>query len=217
MNILIGYAQRSGSTLLQHILNEHSQITSYSDANSLLVLPALLSGYHSEKNICVKPSDNYFLLLKDKRFYERFDKFIWIARDPRDSYLSSFEIKFAYFLWLPGRKLHGVDIGILQRWKMIYSQFFQNRKRWHLIRYEDLVSQPEKELQRLFKYLELPYEPVYPFKKKFNILAGGDPKLQKTKTIHNKSVARYRLQMPKLQQKVFKLFLGREMKDLGYG
>jgi hypothetical protein len=182
-----------------------------------MIIPALLSGYNSDKNICVKPSDNYFLLLKDKRFYDKYDKFIWIARDPRDSYLSSFEIKFAYFLWLPGRKLHGVDVGILKRWKMIYSQFFQNRKRWHLIRYEDLVTQPEKELKRLFKYLELPYEPVYPFKNKFNILAGGDPKLQKTSTIHKKSVARYRLQMPKLQQKVFKLFLGREMKDLGYG
>jgi len=217
MKILIGYAQRSGSTLLQHILSEHSQITSYSDVNSLFILPALLSGYQPENNVCIKPSDNYFLLFHDERFYEKFDKFIWIARDPRDSYLSAFEIKFAYFLWLPGKKLHGVDVGILKRWKMIYKQYFMNRKRWHLIRYEDLVNQPDIELQRLFKYLELPYEPVYPFKNRFNILAGGDPKLPKTTTIHNKSVARYRLQMSKLQQMVFKRFLGREMKVLGYG
>jgi hypothetical protein len=217
MKILIGYAQRSGSTLLQHILSEHSQISSYSDVNSLFILPALLSGYEPTKNICVKPSDNYFLLLKDERYYEKFDKFIWIARDPRDSYLSAFEIKFAYFLWLPGRKLHGVDIGILHRWRMIYKQYFQNRKRWHLIRYEDLVTKPEKELRRLFKYLELPYESVFPFKNRFNILAGGDPKLHKTKTIHKRSVARYLMQMPKLQQKVFKRILGWEMKELGYG
>lgn len=215
MNILIGYAQRSGSTLLQHILNEHSQINSYSDVNSLFVLPAILSGYHPETNVCVKPSDNYFLLLKDERFYQNFDKFIWIARDPRDSYLSAFEIKFAYFFWLPGRKLRGIDVGILKRWKMIYQQFFRHRKRWHLIRYEDLVTKPEKVLRKLFKYLELPYEPVYPFQQ-FNLLAGGDPKLPHTSTIHNKSVARFRKQMPKYQQWVFKRLLSREMKELGY-
>ena len=217
MKILIGYHQRSGSTLLQHILNGHSKIRSYSDANSLLVLPVLLSGYTPEENVCVKPMDNFFLW-RPRLLYRRFDKFIWLARDPRDSYLSAFEVGYAYgsSLWLPGKKLHGVDVGLLYRWKRVYKQFFRNRSRWHLVRYEDLVNDPEPVLKGLFEYLELPYEQVYPFKEKFNLAAGGDPKLSKTKTIHKKSVSRHLEGLSRVQQRVFRKFLGKEMRSLGY-
>ena len=216
MKILIGYHQRSGSTLLQHILNGHSKIRSFSDANSLLVLPAILSGYTPPENICVKPMDNFFLF-RPRLLYRRFDKFIWLARDPRDSYLSSLEVGYAYgpSLWLPGKKLHGIDVGLLKRWRLVYRQFFNNRSRWHLVRYEDLVSNPEPVLKDLFNYLEVPYEKVYPFEK-FNFAAGGDPKLTKTKTIHKKSIHRYTSKMSRLQQRVFEKILGKEMRSLGY-
>ncbi|NIV16398.1 MAG: hypothetical protein GWN62_35630, partial [Aliifodinibius sp.] len=183
MKILIGYHQRSGSTLLQHILNGHSQLQSFSDANSFLVLPALLSGYTPESNICVKPMDILYLI-RIRLIYRRFDKFIWLARDPRDSYLSALEVGFAYgsSLWLPGKKLHGIDIGLLKRWKRIYRQYFRKRNRWHLVRYEDMVQNPKMVLKHLFDYLELPFERVYPFEP-FNRAAGGDPKLSKTRTI----------------------------------
>lgn len=216
MKILIGYHQRSGSTLLQHILNAHSEIRSFSDANSFLILPALLSGYTPEGNVCVKPMDNFFLF-RTRLLYRRFDKFIWLARDPRDSYLSSLEVGFAYgsSLWLPGKKLHGVDVGLLKRWKRIYRQYFQRKNRWHLVRYEDLVNDPDPVLKDLFEYLELPYEKVYPFEK-FNWAAGGDPKLKETKTIHKKSVRRYKEGLTRIQQRVFEKFLGKEMRSLGY-
>lgn len=216
MKILIGYHQRSGSTLLQHILNAHSKIRSYSDANSFLILPALLSGYTPEGNICVKPMDNFFLF-RTRLLYRRFDKFIWLARDPRDSYLSALEAGFAYgfSLWLPGKKLHGVDVGLLNRWKRVYRHYFKRENRWHLVRYEDLVRDPAPVLKGVFEYLELPYEKVYPFEQ-FNWAAGGDPKLRKTKTIHKKSVRRYKEGLSRLQQRVFKKFLGKEMRALGY-
>ena len=95
MKILIGYSQRSGSTLLQHILGQHSQIHSYSDGTSLIVLPALMAGCEPKQfSICVKPMD-FFFLLHRREFYQKFDKFVWIARDPRDAYLSAFEVGYA--------------------------------------------------------------------------------------------------------------------------
>ncbi len=89
--ILIGYHQRSGSTLLQHMLNEHSGIRSFSDFSSLFLLPAIVAGYQPKQSICVKPLDTFFLT-KGEVLYRSFNKFIWLARDPRDSYLSALEI-----------------------------------------------------------------------------------------------------------------------------
>jgi len=156
MKILIGYHQRSGSTLLQHILNEHSQIRSFSDVNSLLMLPIILAGYEPQRNVCIKPLDIFFLLGSD-RFYAKFDKYIWLARDPRDSYLSAFEVRFAYNFWFPGKKLRGIDIGLLRRWRLIYRQYFSNSSRWHLVRYEDLFTHPKLVVRNLFRYLGVTY------------------------------------------------------------
>ncbi len=214
MKILIGYHQRSGSTLLQHMLNEHSQIRSFSDHTSLYLLPAILFGYQPKQSMCVKPLDVFFFL-NSEILYRHFDKFIWLARDPRDTYLSAFEIKFAYNFWFPGRKMHGIDVGLLQRWKLVYRQYFRAPERWHLLRYEDLVINPQETLSQLFEYLEVPFENVDQFKR-FNLLAGGDPKMRNTNRVHNKSVQRYRFQMPRKQQRVIGWFLRREMQHLGY-
>jgi hypothetical protein len=179
------------------------------------VLPALLAGYQPRGNICIKPLDVFYAFENDF-LYQRFDKFIWLARDPRDSYLSAFEVRYAYNFWFPGRKLRGVDVGLLRRWRIIHQHYFNNTRRWHLLRYEDLVTKPKEMLQKLFSYLEVPFEDVFPFRKFRLLPAGGDPKIQRTSTIHNKSVARYKDQMSKRQQRVFRRFLGKEMHQLGY-
>ena len=215
MKILIGYHQRSGSTLLQHILNEHSQIRSFSDISSLAVLPAILLGYQPRGNVCIKPLDVFFTY-ESKIFYRRFDKLIWLARDPRDSYLSALEVNFAYNFWLPGPKIRGIDVGLLRRWRLIYRRYFKHPRQWHLLRYEDLVRKPKPALKALFRYLEIPYEKIYPFSE-FQLLPnGGDPKMRGKTTIHKKSIHRYQDEMPLRQQRVFKRFLGNEMRKLGY-
>ncbi len=215
MKILIGYYQRSGSTLLQHILNEHSQIRSYSDISSLFVLPAILFGYQPQGHVCIKPLD-IFYNLRSQSFYRRFDKFLWLARDPRDSYLSALEVNYAYNFWLPGPKVRGIDVGLLRRWRLIYRHYFQHQHDWHLLRYEDLVTTPEPTLRALFDYLELPHEQIYPFSEFQWLPAGGDPKLRDTATIHDHSASRYQVEMPARQQRVFTRFLREEMRQLGY-
>jgi hypothetical protein len=216
-NVLIGYAMRSGSTLLQHLLDQHSQIRSYSDLSSLFVLPSALAGRHANCHRVLKPLDLFYLYVR-KPFYDRFDKFIWIARDPRDAYLSAEEAGpvYSYFLWLPGRRLFGIDAGLLQRWKRTYRHFLRDEKRWHLIKYEDLVQHPGKTLRRLFRYLEVPFEKVYPFKRFTLLSAGGDYKLSQTVDIHARSVGRYHDGLTPKQKSFFRHYLGKEIKHLGY-
>ncbi len=216
-NILIGYAMRSGSTLLQHILNEHSRIQAYSDFNSLFVLPPALAGMRSNLNRVVKPLDLFYVYTRIP-FYERFDKFVWIARDPRDSYLSAEEAGpvYKYLFWLPGERRHDIDLGLLERWKRTYHHYFDDEKRWHLIRYEELVTRPHKILKGLFSYLEVPFEKVYPFRRFHLLRAGGDYKLRNTKDIHSKSVARHRGHLSDAQQSLFHKILGLQIEQLGY-
>lgn len=215
MNILIGYYQRSGSTLLQHLLNEHDKIRSYSDLSSLVMLPALLLGYEPKQHVCIKPLDIVYTI-SFPSLYNHFDKFIWLARDPRDSYLSALEVNYAYNFWFPGRKIRGIDVGLLQRWKLIYQQYFRHPKRWHLIRYEDLVEKPQQTLEALYQYLEVPPLPIREFSQFQWLSQGGDPKLRKTSRIHQKSKHRYEEEMSFRAQKVFLWFLRKEMRQLGY-
>lgn len=201
--------------MLQHILNQHSKIQSFSDVNSLLALPAVLSGIRPKVHWCVKPIDTFFLF-RPYLFYRRFDKFIWLARDPRDAYLSAQEAGYKYFVWSSLRKRNGIDVGFLQRWKRIYRQYFRRPRRWHLIRYEDLVRRPAQVMHGLFSYLGVPFERVYPFEDFNWWAAGGDDKLLQTTTIHSKSMGRYKQQMSRPQLRIFKRLLGREMTALGY-
>jgi hypothetical protein len=180
---------RSGSTLLQHILHQHPNLKSYSDINSLLVLPRLLLGA-SLDDICVKPMD-IFYLGKKIPLRDKFDRFIWISRDPRDSYVSSLEYKWASAFWPKGPKQHGVATGLVRRWQRVYRHYFKNERDWHLVRYEDLARKPETVALALLNYLGLPYANVLAFDR-FKGLGGGDLKLRRERSVHRKSVFRFR-------------------------
>jgi hypothetical protein len=212
--ILIGYSMRSGSTLLQHILDQHSGIQSHSDVSSYAALLRVLLGAPFSKNICVKPMDLLFLRKKIP-FMNKFDKRIWITRDPRDSYLSALESGYAYLFWPQGKKSHDIDVGLLHRWRRVHRHYLDNKDKWHFIRYEDLVDDPDTTLGNLFEYLELEYEELLPFDK-FKFVNGGDWKILKTNTVEKKSLRRYERELTTRQQKVIQSFLHKEMKILGY-
>lgn len=204
---------RSGSTLLQHILHQHPAIRSYSDLNSLLVLPPLICGVPMD-NVCVKPMDLFFLG-RSIAFRKRFDRFVWIARDPRDSYVSSIEYKWASAFCSKGRKVNGISTGLLTRWQRVYRHYFNSPESWHLVRYEDLTTHPEETTARLLDYLGLPQHNILEFDQ-FKGLGGGDMKLRKENSVHRKSVYRFRKALTRDQQQVFADMLAPEMEQLGY-
>jgi len=214
MRILIGYSMRSGSTLLQHILDQHPDVQSYSDLSSLAILPRLLCGFRGPRTICVKPLD-VFYLFNPAPLLQCFDKFVWLARDPRDAYLSTVESRYGYLMWLPGKKNRGVDMGLLNRWKRIYRQYFNTADRWHMVKYEELATDPDKVIEGLLTYLELPAAKLLPFKR-FQWMKGGDMKLRHTHTVQPGSVGRHRLDLTPEQGEVFQAHLGDEMRCLGY-
>ena len=102
MRILIGYSMRSGSTLLQHILDQHSAVRSYSDISSFPALASAWLGLPSKGHCLLKPMDLFYLLPGNK-FFASFDRNVWLVRDPRDSYLSAVESGYAYLFWPLGK------------------------------------------------------------------------------------------------------------------
>jgi hypothetical protein len=213
MKILIGYSMRSGSTLLQHMLNEHSRLRSFSDVSSLPVLMGIACGVRVD-DVCVKPPDLVYLH-GDAGLLRPFDRRIWLARDPRDSYLSSVESNYPYLFWPRGRMVEGIDVGLLHRWKRVYRRYFGGPHRWHLVKYEDLAQRPAETMRALFDYLGLDYEDVLQ-PRPFRWSSGGDTKLAKNPKVHAKSVGRHAGVLSDAQMALFADGLGGEMRALGY-
>lgn len=212
--ILIGYSMRSGSTLLGHVLGQHSLIDSYSDISAFGALARLAMKQAPDRHLCVKPMD-IFYLSRHPGLMQTFDRFIWLTRDPRDSYLSTVESGYAYLLWPPGRRVAGLDTGLLHRWRRITGNYLARPDLWRLVRYEDLASDPQGTLQELFDYLGIPAEELLPFER-FNLRHGGDYKIRQSWTVHASSVERWRSRLNEEQRGVFASVLGPTMKALGY-
>jgi len=145
----------------------------------------------------------------------KFDKLVWLCRDPRDSYLSTIESGYAYRAWPKGKKVRGIDAGLLNRWKRIHKHYFENPTTWHKVRYEDLVSEPTQTLTNLFEFLEIEYEELLPFDK-FDYNNGGDYKICDTNNVQTKSKHRYKRELKANQLKLFDKLIGEEMDILGY-
>lgn len=88
-----------------------------------------------------------------KRIFKLFpdSKFIYIARDYRDNYLSLINVNFE----IPVVPL------VVYRWKFAYKQFRklcrENPDKFYYLKYEDLVTHPEKEYQKICKFLEIEF------------------------------------------------------------
>ncbi|MFX0197790.1 MAG: sulfotransferase [Candidatus Hodarchaeota archaeon] len=189
-------------------------LRSVSDITSFIPLIKILVGLKPNYNICVKPMD--FLYPQNKvNFYKCFDKFLWIARDPRDSYLSAIESGYAYLFWPHGKMIHGIDVGLLIRWRPIYQHCFEHTEIWYLVKYEDLVVNPNHILKEILNYLGLPYESLLPFRQ-FHRIHGGDYKIRGSSTITSHSLYRYKRELTRSQIRVINNYLSNGIRILGY-
>jgi hypothetical protein len=215
MRVLIGYSMRSGSTVLAHVLGGHSRVRAYGDLSSVLAMPGLARP-SEDRTLIVKPPDLVFL---GRRFDPRrfFDRGIWLARDPRDSYLSALDSGYAYLCRRPGPFKQGIDTGFLERWRRVHAHYFECPSRWHLLRYEDLARQPSARLAELQTHLDLPVETLLPFRfRRRDLLNGGDYKVARTRNLRPDGIGRHRRVLTAAQQSVFRHHLGEEMSRLGY-
>ncbi|SFM56668.1 Sulfotransferase family protein [Ectothiorhodospira mobilis] len=214
MRVIIGYSMRSGSTLLSHILGGHSQIRAYSDISSSWALLRNMLGLRHRGTVCIKPLDLIYLQHR-LRPWQGFDRRIWLARDPRDSYLSTVESGYAYLFWRPGRREADIDLGLLARWRRIYRTYLDHPESWYRVHYEDLVQDPDATLSGLLEFLGLPFEKLYPFEP-FDLIHGGDYKITQSNTVRRDSRHRYLQQLTPEQMAIFDRELGAEMQALGY-
>ena len=108
------------------------------------------------KKICFIKEIKLYEIVPHINFFIPSAKFVYMVRDPRDMALS----------WKKSLIHKGGIVEASKQWKMDqqqYLKFFsiENKKETiKLLRYEDLLSNPEEELSKIFSFLKLNYEPV---------------------------------------------------------
>ena len=117
----------------------------------------------SKEDIKLIGDKNPVYALYIKRMHQLYpdSKFIYISRDYRDNYLSLIRVNFEIPL---------VPL-VVFRWKFAYLQFKKLWKRnpdtFYFLRYEDLASNPEEEIKKVYAFLGIEYkQEVFDFYKK---------------------------------------------------
>lgn len=121
-----------------------------------------LGSYVYEKEL--RLNEKQALFVKENHLWRHMDffrsaypeaKYVFFVRDPRDMALS----------WKKSPNLRGCALRAARMWKRDQAETlrFYRDPEWAsdmiLIRYEDLLAQPEAELRRLCRFLDVAYEP----------------------------------------------------------
>ena len=120
----------------------------------------LISKYNKHLFLDATPRNIYYLDYLLKTFPQA--RFIYMLRDPRDNALSQ---KVKYKKYINRNKLEALRLffnyhpyNVAKMWKNSLKNYKKNRNdKVKLVRYEDLTSQPEKELKEVFDFLKVPY------------------------------------------------------------
>jgi len=90
-------------------------------------------------------------------------------------------------------------------------------QRYHEVRYEDLVADPEVTLGELFEVVDEPFDPcVLEFHRQPRDLAGESSAGQVARPIHGGAVGRWRRQLSKEEQGIVEEIAGELLRQLGY-
>ncbi len=133
-----------------------------------------------EKNIFIDKTSRYYLILPELMRIFPDAKFIFIVRNPLAIFSS-------FITSMVGNNIEGLgDVNIrndlLFGYKLLYEGYKTNKKNSIIVRYEDIIKNPEIEIESICKYIGVKFEKtMLDYKAKIGILQG---KLVDTKSIH---------------------------------
>lgn len=197
-SILVTGCQRSGTTILANILTQSPGMTNYGfGRHDELATALILSGYveHTPKGrYCFQTT---YINERYHEYYEHFEvfKMVWVIRNP---YSAIYSLMYnwprpalnAAFMMCAAYQLSGIDKRMYGFWGSRWvspvrqASLLYRAKTLHLldlvekldgdkifvVDYDDLVSDKNKVLQQIYRFVELDYKPEY------------------SKKIHNKSI-----------------------------
>ena len=201
---------RSGTTLVEQIVDAHSQVAGAGELRywmengpyalqNLMNLPQFAQGYsalldrlqpNSARVTDKMPLNLRFLGLISSAFPKA--KVLWVRRDPMDTCFSVFATPFTdppIFSY----NLHNIGY-VFRKYEelMAHWQSVLPVGSFHEVRYEDLVSDPETTTRSIFEYLELPFEQAC-LAPEHNLSAVRTPSsLQVRQPIYQTSVQRWK-------------------------
>jgi hypothetical protein len=173
---------------LRSYIASHSGKLSFSDACRYCFFSSAraLNKNHVKAVINKHPEFTFYIPLLIKLFPE--SKFIVLARDYRDRYLSVKEnVKFSFFSSI----VNGIS------WKIIYENIFAhqmlNSDKFIFIKYEDLIQKPEVEFKRILNFISIKvdsdpelfnkYKGEFKLKESENVLGENFNKMHKNSSL----------------------------------
>ena len=151
----------------------------------------------SKKDTYVAFGDKYpnYTLHLEELYQIPNSKFIFLFRDPRDSFLSIKNTEFG----------PNTAIFMAFHWRKYVRSYLKHREsssNFILMKYEDLINEPKKELENLYHYLEVEFDPsLY-----------ADIHIKKNNSLKWKN----RFNFSKFENQLFELICKKEIKVLGY-
>lgn len=145
-------------------------------------------------------------------------KIIHLVRDPRAVITSWLKVEGF------GNVYRGNPMRAVEKWKIAADRHLEATKRaepsrYLVVRYEDLVSDPETQLRRICEHLGIDFEPaMLEFHKRSDLgfTKGSEHKMGTTMPVYTDSLSKWRKQITPEQLEVVEASLAEPMRVLGY-
>ena len=148
-------------------------------------------------------------------------RFIQVLRDPRDNFAALAAGVDKHYRRL-GEDRNRTLASLLHRARLGFCMARQNRaaygpQRYHLVRYEDLVTEPEATMRQVARFLGIEFSPCLLTPSALGLPTGGnsydgDPAFH----ISTRNLGRWRERISQDEAAVIEFHLGEEMAEFGY-